>query len=441
MVCVLGAYSLACGLRALRAGQRSKPTLAFTVISRRPVAALWGTLAFTVISRRPVVAFRGTRRGMSTKFIYIVFSKGRPEKIDQVRSLVGELFKDIHWFVADGDRKAYQKAGAGNVKETGRIAQTLEHAVKLGTKQKRPVAFMADDLHGFFRLDPDVNKWVCHAGRRITLPEMANTLLKEMRLVGAPLGGVYPKSHVVEQLQWPATSYRQYICMDFIVIDPPLKIDIPAEASPKEDYHLTASVLVASGTVCRLNHYTCSAAHYESGGAGTERERAARDARAASWLLRHWNTKGESIFRRVRHKNTEHVAFRDAMALVKRCDTRLEALHAKLEDVLGASKLTPYQSKVLRNRVKISIAKHQIKIAESGSKKRSRPVAATTTRRKANTSRMRVKRGTLAFGASRVAGRSRKHQAPSAFTEQFRTALCRAKQALKVVVVSKGGTA
>jgi len=191
--------------------------------------------------------------------------------------------------------------------------------------------------------------------------------------IGAPLGGVYPKSNALEQLQWPATSYRHYCCMDFIVIDPPLKIDIPAEASPKEDYHLTASVLVAHGTVCRLNHYTCAAAHYESGGAGTAAQRAARDARAASWLKQHWNAKGETIFRRSRQKNTEHVAFRYTMALVKRCDTRLEALHGKLEDVLEASKLKPHESKVLRNRAKIALAKHKIKIAKVGGvKKRSR---------------------------------------------------------------------
>jgi hypothetical protein len=84
-----------------------------------------------------------------------------------------------------GAGKAYEKAGACNVRETGRISQTLQRAVKVGTNQKRTVVFMADDLHGFYRLDPDVSKWVCSAGRRISLPDMANTLLTEMRLVGA----------------------------------------------------------------------------------------------------------------------------------------------------------------------------------------------------------------------------------------------------------------
>ena len=47
---------------------------------------------------------------MGGDFIYIVFSKDRPAKIDQVRSLVGELFEDIHWFVADGSRKGLRKS-------------------------------------------------------------------------------------------------------------------------------------------------------------------------------------------------------------------------------------------------------------------------------------------------------------------------------------------
>ena len=56
---------------------------------------------------------------MAQAFIYTVFSKGRPEKVQDVRKLVGDLFKHVIWLVAKGDKKAYEKAGACSVKETG----------------------------------------------------------------------------------------------------------------------------------------------------------------------------------------------------------------------------------------------------------------------------------------------------------------------------------
>ena len=66
---------------------------------------------------------------MAQAFIYTVFSKGRPEKVQDVRKLVGDLFKHVIWLVAKGDKKAYEKAGACSVKETGSIICTLKHAI------------------------------------------------------------------------------------------------------------------------------------------------------------------------------------------------------------------------------------------------------------------------------------------------------------------------
>ena len=259
------------------------------------------------------------------------------------------------------------------------------------------------------------------------MPVVAATLLKEMRLVGAALGGVYPKAHAWEQLQMPPLAYRHYCCMDFLVIDPPLKINIPKEAIPKEDYHLTASVLTASGVICRLNHYTCGAAHYDVGGAGAERQRAARDKRAASWLLNFWNTSKECVFQRhpLPMKRDRHVRFRNSMALVKRCDSRLEDRHKALEEVLAVTKMTQAQvTETLRNRR--AGKKRKLSLA-SGSKGPGRRAGQKRIWREAK----REQRGTSVEGNKRRAGRTPPYGKPRGVRSQ----LCWAKRALKKIAL------
>ena len=114
-----------------------------------------------------------------------------------------------------------------------------------------------------------------------------------MREVGAPVGGVYPCNDPCCQLLMPSVSYHHYFCMDFIIMDPlvEIDIDIPPEASPKEDYLMCASVLTAVGVTCRLNHLCVHAAHYTIGVADAKQNRAARDTTAARWLLSQWNEK------------------------------------------------------------------------------------------------------------------------------------------------------
>ena len=391
------------------------------------------------------VASAGQWRRM-VDFVYVVFSKGRPHKVDSVRSLVGSVFDQVHWLVTAGEKKAYEAAGARNVHEKGRINSCLSFAVKLGAAKQWPVAFFADDLQAFFCLQADAHRWISSKGRRVDLPTIAAAVLKEMRFVGAPLGGVYPKSSSREQLVWPAVSYRHYICMDFVVVDPPLRIDIPVEASPKEDYHLTASVLAASGAVARLNHYSIGAAHYQAGGAGTMAARADRDARAASWLIDRWNTSKEAVFRRASRDTLHHVSFSNAMALVKRCDVRLVDAHRALDKVLKRAVLGSKKQKSLVRKSQTARRRQAKRGKREPLARPGRPVAAEASAiqnvdeaKKRDRERKRVARGSLSHGSARPAGAQAKHRLVGPAAAAWRSALCRARANLKKLVQERRG--
>lgn len=234
-------------------------------------------------------------------FVCVIFSKGRSDRVPAMQKLLGStLFSQVVWLVGITDGPSYKLAGACHTLETGSIPDTLRAAVHLARKKKRPLAFFADDISGVRKMTGRHATWQHEFGRRIAIPQAAEEILEHMRKVGAPVGGVYPCNDPRCQLLMPSVSYHHYFCMDFIivdVVDPLVEIDIyiPPEASPKEDYHMCASVLTAVGVTCRLNHLCVHAAHYTIGGADTKQNRAARDTTAARWLLSQWNEKTASF--------------------------------------------------------------------------------------------------------------------------------------------------
>ncbi len=216
---------------------------------------------------------------------YVVFSKGRPERVTSVHSLVGRHFDGMCWLVAHGDKGAYATTAVRNVDETGRLGATLEHAVKMANRRNEVLVFLADDLRGFYKLDGEPSRWACGSGRKVSVDAVVGEVSREMRQVGAALGGAYLKTSAREQTCMPYVSYRHFCSLDFDIVDPPLNIHIPEAAFRKQGYRLTASVLAASGANSRPNHYSVAGRHYTPGGAGTAAGRKKQDARAAQWLI------------------------------------------------------------------------------------------------------------------------------------------------------------
>ena len=71
--------------------------------------------------------------------------------MDRVRELVGvEVFKDLRWLVAHGERKAYVAAGAQRVQETGDLCHTVQRAIDTANQTRMPLTFMSYDVRGFY---------------------------------------------------------------------------------------------------------------------------------------------------------------------------------------------------------------------------------------------------------------------------------------------------
>lgn len=354
------------------------------------------------------------------KFAHVVFSKGRPEVVQRIRQLVSEsVFKELRWFVGNGDRNMYQEAGAISVKETGDLCHTVQQAIDLANDLKRPVTFMADDVRGFYVKMGNPRTWPTSQGQTRTLVQFASRILAAMRQVGAPLGGVYHMSSARTQLLMPYASYHHFCILDFLVFEPPfpLKLLCEPQVNCKVDYHLTASTLAAFGAVCRLNHLSIHAPHYQPGGCGTAPQRRKADEAAAKWLQRHWTSQsGEQVFvpNMQRAGNPQVLMCGRGARLLDQCDSRLPDLHKQLLQAMLPFKFT---QAVITKLLAVGSA------ARVGSSKA----------RVGSTARKRQTRGTTTSGARRRAGRLKHGSRP--LPVAARQQLSRARAALRKVVL------
>ena len=338
-------------------------------------------------------------------------------------TLGATLFAETHWFVGKKEGPLYKSAGACHTQESGSIPDTLRTALQLARRKKRPLAFFADDISGIYKVSGDLQRWHREFGRVVSVSHAAKEILKHMRQVGAPVGGVYPCNDARCQLQMPSASYHHYFCMDFVVFDYPcVEIDINPEASPKEDYHMCATVLTAVGVTCRLNHLCARAAHYRAGGAGSREERAARDEMAARWLLSHWNKADSVVFQPSHHRGPQHITWTNGLSLVKRCHPKLVDAHKRLAQALGCQKL---------HRARISKLLAMMRRRRAAQERRAAKKALT------RVEQQRRRRGAAAFGTSRRAGgRPTACLSGKGLANKDRVAITRARARLKALVES-----
>ena len=355
------------------------------------------------------------------KFVHVVFSKGRPGRVARIQKLVGDaLFKELRWLVGHGDRVMYVQAGAHFVTETGDLCHTVQWAINMANRLKRPVTFMADDVRGFYVKMGDPRTWPTQQGQTRSLVQFASRIMVAMRQVGAPLGGVYQQSSSRTQLTMPYASYHHFCILDFIVLEPPFPVQLVCDpqVNCKVDYHLTASTLAAVGAVCRLNHFSIDAAHYQEGGCGTAPQRCKADAAAAKWLQRHWKLQsGAQVFiPNTQRTGNCQVLMRGERWLLSGCDARLPDLHKRVKEAMSPS---AYESWAV-------LAKHLRRQSLAvGSKTGSKT-------RNPERSRKRKSRGTTKLGVRRKAGRLQ-HGATQ-LLEVERQRLSRARTELRKVV-------
>ena len=357
------------------------------------------------------------------QFIHVVFSKGRADAVEQMRELVGDaIFKRTHWYVAHGDQSSYVDAGACLVQETGDLCHTVQCAIDLANAKKKPVAFMSDDVRGFYCKEGDPAVWPTWRGRQLAIGSFALKILQAMRLVGTPMGAVYHMAAARVQLAMPAFSYHHFCNLDFLVLDPPFPIQLRCDAlvNMKVDYHLTASVLAAFGAVCRVNTLSIDAPHYRSGGAGTMEERYKSDKDAAKWLMKHWPPfEKQPVFRQNLQRKGNFQVIMDGKPLLNQCDRRLDKLHANLRTALAITKRNSREVRRAIKRKKQAPSQKRQRLAVGSLKDQWRL-------------QKRAQRHTLVVGALRRVGRLAAGKAKMDL--QARKQLSRARQRLRKVI-------
>ena len=203
----------------------------------------------------------------------------------------------------------------------------------------------------------------------------------------------------------------------------PLKLLCEPQVNCKVDYHLTASTLAAFGAVCRLNHLSIHAPHYQPGGCGTAPQRRKADEAAAKWLQRHWTSQsGEQVFvpNMQRAGNPQVLMCGRGARLLDQCDSRLPDLHKRLWQAMGPSKFTRAAiTKLLAvgSKARVGVGSSKARV---GSNRDGR-------------SRKRKSRGTTTSGARRRAGRLKHGSRP--LPVAARQQLSRARAALRKVVL------
>ena len=378
-------------------------------------------------------------------FIHVVFSKGRPEAVERVHTLLGDVrFQKTYWFVAHGQRSAYQDAGAAAhlVQETGDLCQTVQCAINMTNKKKKPLTFMSDDVRGFFCKQGDPKSWPNWRGRQLAFGSFTSQILKAMRQVGVPMGAVYHMACARTQLRMPIFSYHHFCNLDFLVMDPPFPLQLhhDARVNVKVDYHLSASVLAAFGATCRVNRLSIDAPHYQQGGAGDKKKREKGDAAAAKWLMMHWGSgpskqnDGSSevaVFRENKKRTGNRQVLMRGEPLIRKCDSRLEQLHKTLYEAVSSTKMTYDQ-------IKDSLERRPRQQGPKAKAKKKTSKLAIGSRLKAQANKKwrtykRSERGTKTQGPGRRAGRLAFGRVKASMKE--RQALSRARQALRKVVL------
>ena len=82
-------------------------------------------------------------------------SKGRPENVALVERLLATTRKggagspQVAWFVGEGERQAYEAAGATDVRESGGLCASRNAALVAAQAAKKFCVQMSDDIHAF----------------------------------------------------------------------------------------------------------------------------------------------------------------------------------------------------------------------------------------------------------------------------------------------------
>ena len=347
-----------------------------------------------------------------TDFLWVVFSGKRPQPERHVRIISGFVkesnFPHVQWNVAVGDYPRYKDANACFVRETGSSADSVNAAIALANRRKKPVVIMADDVSGIYALDCKADSWRNTNGIYTTALSAANRVLSSMRSVGAKVGGVSPHMYQYMCLQQPVHSLTAFVVADFFVVDPPMVVEWTSECWPKEDYQFSADVMCRYGMLLRENKLCVAAEHHRAGGDGSGPERILADREAAMVL----QTLYAGVFKK--GKRAEQLSLVNGTKITVLVDEKVTACVERLQAALASTRMSAADARLFVKKVsgRVMQAKQCMLHSSSG--------------RLATRQNVRRMRGTMVTGHKRVAGRRRLCVEKLSKSQRNRKTECRA---------------
>jgi hypothetical protein len=230
-----------------------------------------------------------------------IISARRPHAVKKMQ----EFAPNATWYVAHGESRAYEEAGAANVIEAGSLVTARNYALEDAFDQGLPCLQLSDDLQKLqiIKLNKELGP--------TNLDNLLKTFDTQANWHGVKLVGVAPTTNPFFFHEKRAIQNTHFCIGDMIYVLPSTPRFDPNIYS-KEDYDFTAQHIMEYDGVARLDYVFATFLHYtNAGGAvGIRNEESEQEVRRR--LIAKW---GSAI--KLNKKRKNEILF-DGKQLLKR---------------------------------------------------------------------------------------------------------------------------
>lgn len=205
---------------------------------------------------------------------------------DNVPKIIKVLGHEPTFYVNDGEKLDYTKAGAKSVRECGNnICKARNEAILEAKRNKLPCIQISDDLKG-------IKKIKLVSGKRVQKPisvdDAIEIMMDEMHRIKAEFGGVAVTSNALNY-QGQDFSYDKLIVNDLVcIMNQTRKTLLFDNSLPlKEDYDICLTLLTAGQNIVRCNNLLCNFPHRENKG-GANGYRPKQESIITKKLFKKW---------------------------------------------------------------------------------------------------------------------------------------------------------
>lgn len=209
-----------------------------------------------------------------------VISAGRPDRVAPMLALTAGA--RLRWYVGNGERAAYEGAGATVIGE-GKLCVARNMALADAFGEGRVCVQVSDDLKKL--------EWTSDGESRHEDSFTAAVAMLQNAVTGgtpgARLAGVAPTNNLFFYPAGRPVSTDKFIVGDFFAVAPSTP-RFTTELRLKEDYDFTLQHLAAYGKVARVNGILATFAHRTNKGGAVAYRTESVEQKAIAWLKARW---------------------------------------------------------------------------------------------------------------------------------------------------------